>query len=133
VTAVDSNSSLSGGCTPAGQPGGVYVGMPTSYPVIERVFYHYPRGLRGALAFAAENIFADHGIQHEIGIYYHVAWPGLLAPDDLLRGGEVGHRFRWAAVPTLGSIRFEPAGLVPILQARPDTLTRVVLGQPEPY
>ena len=86
----------------------------------------------GDLAFIAENISAGDGIQHEIGLYYHVAWPDVLAPDDLRRGGELGHRFCWTAVPTIGSVRFEPAGLVPILQARPDSLKHVVLGRPEP-
>jgi len=86
----------------------------------------------GDLAFVVENIFAGDGIQHEIGLYYHVAWPGALAPDDLRRGSELGHRFCWTAVPALGSVRFEPAGLVPILQARPRTLKHVVLGRPEP-
>ena len=85
----------------------------------------------GDLAFVVENIYAGDGIQHEIGLYYHVAWPGVLAPDDLRRGGELGHRFCWTAVPTLTSVRFEPAGLVPILQARPGTLKHVVLGRPE--
>lgn len=84
------------------------------------------------LACIAENIFAGDRIQHEIGLYYHVAWPAGLAPDDLRRGGEPGHRFCWTAVPALDSIRFEPAGLVPILQARPDGLKHVVLGRPEP-
>jgi hypothetical protein len=31
VTAVDSNSSLPGGCTPAGHPGGVYATILTVY------------------------------------------------------------------------------------------------------
>lgn len=39
----------------------------------------------GDLAFAAENIFDGNGIQHEIGLYYHVAWPAALAPADLRR------------------------------------------------
>ena len=86
----------------------------------------------GDLAFVVENVFAGDGIQHEIGVYYHVAWPGVLAPDDLRRGSELGHRFCWTTVPALGSVRFEPAGLVPTLQARPDTLKHVVLGRPEP-
>ena len=29
----------------------------------------------GDLAFVAENIFAGDGVQHEIGLYYHVDWP----------------------------------------------------------
>ena len=66
----------------------------------------------GDLAFAVENIFDGNGIQHEIGLYYHIAWPATLAPDDLRRGNEMGHRFRWMAVRTLGSVRFEPAGLI---------------------
>jgi len=41
------------------------------------------------LAFAAENVFDGNGIQHEIGLYYHVAWPAALAPDDLQRGKEI--------------------------------------------
>jgi hypothetical protein len=36
---VDSNSSLPGGCTPAGHPGGIYVLIPTAYQVIELTFY----------------------------------------------------------------------------------------------
>ena len=84
----------------------------------------------GDLAFVVENIYARSGIQHEIGLYYHVTWPSSLAPDDLSRG-EVGHRFRWIAIPSLGSVRFEPAGLVRVLQDHPDTLKHVVLGCPE--
>jgi ADP-ribose pyrophosphatase YjhB (NUDIX family) len=86
----------------------------------------------GDLAFVAENIFDRDGVQHEIGLYYHVAWPSTLAPEDLRRGSETGHKFRWIQVRTLGSVRFEPAGLVHVLQARPDTLEHVVLGRPQP-
>jgi ADP-ribose pyrophosphatase YjhB (NUDIX family) len=86
----------------------------------------------GDLACAVENIFDGNGIQHEIGLYYHVAWPATLAPDDLRRGNELGHRFRWMAVRTLGSVRFEPAGLIDVLQNRADTLGHVILGRPEP-
>jgi ADP-ribose pyrophosphatase YjhB (NUDIX family) len=87
----------------------------------------------GDLAFALENIFNGNGIQHEIGLYYHVAWPATLAPDDLRRGSEIGHRFRWTAVRTLGSVRFEPAGLIHSLQNRPGALKHVILGRPEPW
>jgi ADP-ribose pyrophosphatase YjhB (NUDIX family) len=86
----------------------------------------------GDLAFAAENIFDRGGVQHEIGLYHRVAWPGTLAPEDLRRESETGHEFRWMPVRTLGSVRFEPAGLVHVLQGRPDTLKHVVLGRPEP-
>jgi ADP-ribose pyrophosphatase YjhB (NUDIX family) len=86
----------------------------------------------GDLAFSVENIFDGHGIQHEIGLYYHVAWPAALAPDDLRRGNETGHRFRWMAVRTLSSVGFEPAGLIHSLQNRPGTLKHVILGPPEP-
>ena len=86
----------------------------------------------GDLAFAVENIFDGNGIQHEIGLYYHVAWPATLAPDDLRRGNEMGHRFRWMAVRTLGSVRFEPAGLIHVLQNQPGILKHVLLGRPEP-
>lgn len=69
----------------------------------------------GDLAFVVENIYVGDGIQREIGLYYHVARPGALAPDDLRRWGKLGQRFCWTAVPTLGSVRFEPAGLLPVL------------------
>jgi ADP-ribose pyrophosphatase YjhB (NUDIX family) len=80
----------------------------------------------GDLAFVVENIYGGSGIQHEIGLYYHVTWPSSLAPDDLSRG-EVGHRFRWIAVPSLDSVRFEPAGLVRVLQDHPETLKQVII------
>jgi hypothetical protein len=86
----------------------------------------------GDLAFAVENIFGGNGIQHEIGLYYHVAWPATLAPDDLRRGNEIGHIFRWTAVRTLGSVPFEPAGLIHRLQNHPGTFEHVMLGRPEP-
>jgi len=84
----------------------------------------------GELAFVVENIFAGNELQHEIGLYYRVAWPAVLAPDDLRRGAEAGHAFGWMPVRTLGSVRFEPAGLVPILQGRRGTFQHVVLGRP---
>lgn len=87
----------------------------------------------GDLAFVVENIFAADGIQqHEIGLYYHVAWPGTLDPDDLRRGGELGHTFSWTGIRSLASVEFQPAGLVPVLQSRPDALRHVVLDRPEP-
>ena len=86
----------------------------------------------GDLAFVAENIFASDGIQHEIGLYYHVDWPCVLDPDDLRRGSELGHRFCWMGVQTLASVRFQPAGLIPVLQARPATLMHVALDRSQP-
>ena len=86
----------------------------------------------GKLAFVVENIVDGNALEHEIGLYYHVAWPASLAPDDLRRGGEMGHRFCWMAVRTLGTVRFEPVGLVHVLQDRRDTPEHVVLGRPEP-
>ena len=50
------------------------------------------------------------------------------APGDLAGGIESGHRFRWAPVRELGSVRFEPAGLVPVLAVPGDTVQHVVLG-----
>jgi ADP-ribose pyrophosphatase YjhB (NUDIX family) len=86
----------------------------------------------GDLAVVAENIFADDGIQHEIDLYYHVDWPSVLDPDDLRRGGELGHRFCWMGVHTLASVPFKPAGLIPVLQARPVTLKHVALDRSQP-
>ena len=114
-------------------PGGrVRFGEPTDTALARELAEELGHQLRiGDLAFVVENIVVGGGIQHEIGLYYHVAWPGALAPDDLRRGSEPGHRFSWMTVPTLASARFEPAGLVPLLQARPDTLKHIVLGRPE--
>ena len=86
----------------------------------------------GDLAFVAENIFAGDGIQYEIGLYYHVEWPSVLDPDDLRRGVELGHRFCWTGVQTLASVGFQPAGLIPVLQARPATLKHVTLDRSQP-
>lgn len=86
----------------------------------------------GDLAFAVENIFDSNGSQHEIGLYYQVEWPATLAPDDLRRGDEIGHRFSWMGVRTLGSVQFEPAGLIHLLQNHPGTLKHVILEGPEP-
>ena len=40
---------------------------------------------------------------------------------------EPGHRFRWADVGELNSLRFEPAGLVPVLQDLGDGVRHVLL------
>jgi hypothetical protein len=86
----------------------------------------------GDLAFVAENILASDGIQHEIGLYSHVDWPGRLGPDDLRRGGKQGHWFCWLGVQTLASAQFQPAGLIPALQTRPATLKHVTLDHSQP-
>jgi len=85
----------------------------------------------GRLALIVENIFTDQAPQHEVGLYYHLAWPAALAPGDLHGGIEPGHVFRWTPRGELGSLRFEPAGLVPVLQDPGDTLRHVVLVRPE--
>jgi hypothetical protein len=41
----------------------------------------------------------------------YLTWPPALADDDLGGGTEPGHRFCWAAVSELHSVRFEPADL----------------------
>ena len=57
----------------------------------------------------------------------------MLDPDDLRRGERTGHRFCWMGVQTLASVRFEPAGLIPVLQARPATLKHVALDRSQPH
>lgn len=81
----------------------------------------------GTLALIVENIYSEGALQHEIGLYYRLAWPGGLAPGDLAGGIESGHRFRWAPIRGLGSVHFEPAGLIPVLSDLGDTLQHVVL------
>jgi ADP-ribose pyrophosphatase YjhB (NUDIX family) len=82
----------------------------------------------GKLALVVENIYTDGTPQHEIGLYYRVPWPDALDGGDLHRGAEPGHSFRWVPVTGLGSVAFEPAGLVPVLQDLPDALGHVVIG-----
>jgi len=80
----------------------------------------------GELALVVENIYGGERIEHEIGLYYRLAWPAALDRDDL-RGGEPGHTFRWVPAAELGSLRFEPALLVPVLQNPSGTLRHIVL------
>jgi 8-oxo-dGTP diphosphatase len=79
------------------------------------------------LALIVENIHAAALVQHEIGMYYRVIWPDVLARDDLGRGTEAGHLFRWMSPRELWSVRFEPAGLVPVLQQPTARLRHIVL------
>jgi ADP-ribose pyrophosphatase YjhB (NUDIX family) len=86
----------------------------------------------GSLALIVENIFDHRGPQHEIGLYYRLAWPSALPPGDLQGGIESGHTFRWRAIGELGAVRFEPAGLVPVLAGLGDTPRHVVLDRRGP-
>jgi hypothetical protein len=89
----------------------------------EEVGHEFPAG---ELALVVENIYGGERIEHEIGLYARLAWPAALDRDDL-RGGEPGHTFRWAPAAELGSLRFEPARLVPVLQNPGGTLRHIVL------
>jgi len=88
----------------------------------------------GPLALIVENIVRKQSLEHEIGLYYRIAWPSALAHGDLDGGIESGHRFRWMSVRELGSVDFRPAGLIPVLpDVLPDltgTLRHVVLTTP---
>ena len=79
--------------------------------------------------FVVENIYWDSSLQHEVGLYYRLAWPAGLADSDLDSGTEPGHSFRWAAISELDSVRFEPAGLIPELQRPGDDVRHVVLDR----
>lgn len=81
------------------------------------------------VALVVENIYTERTLQHEIGVYYHLAWPKALADNDLNGGSEPGHTFRWVPLPDLGSVWFEPADLVPMLQNPSGTLQHVVLDR----
>jgi ADP-ribose pyrophosphatase YjhB (NUDIX family) len=89
----------------------------------EELGHEFPAG---ELALVVENMYAETGLEHEIGFYYRLAWPATLDRDDL-DGGEPGHTFRWAPAGELGALRFEPARLVPVLQNPTGTLRHVVL------
>lgn len=40
-------------------------------------------------------------------------------------GARWGHKFCWTAARTLGPVRFEPGGLLHLLQSRPHTLEHI--------
>ena len=81
------------------------------------------------LALVVENIFDKRSLQHEIGLYYRIAWPGALDPDDLYGGSESGHTFRWVPVRGLGDLDFRPFGLAAILPGLGYALQHVVLDR----
>ena len=114
-------------------PGGrVRLGEPSAAALARELAEELGRELpAGRLALIVENIFTSQTRQHEVGLYYHLGWPDALAPGELDGGSEPGHMFRWAPVRELGSVRFEPAGLVPVLQDLGDALRYVLLDQPE--
>jgi ADP-ribose pyrophosphatase YjhB (NUDIX family) len=91
-------------------PGGrVRFGEPAqlalSRELAEELGYQFPAG---RLALVVENIYRDSTLQHEVGFYYRLAWPPGLAESDLDGGTEPGHRFRWAAISELNSVRLSP-------------------------
>lgn len=97
-----------------------------SRELAEELGHQFPAG---RLALVVENIYRDSSLQHEVGFYYRLAWPAGLADSDLAGGAEPGHSFRWAAVRELSSLRFEPAGLVPVLQDLEDDVRHVLLDR----
>jgi ADP-ribose pyrophosphatase YjhB (NUDIX family) len=95
-----------------------------SRELAEELGHQFPPG---RLALVVENIYRDNFLEHEIGFYYRLAWPAGLAESELDSGTEPGHRFRWAAVGEISSLRFEPAGLVPVLQQLGEDVRHVLL------
>ena len=97
-----------------------------SRELAEELGHQFPPG---RLALVVENIYRESSLQHEVGFYYRLDWPARLAETDLGGGVEPGHRFRWADVDELNSLRFEPAGLVPVLQDLGDGVRHVLLDR----
>lgn len=97
-----------------------------SRELAEELGHQFPAG---RLALVVENIYRHGSLEHEVGFYYRLAWPAGLADSDLDGGTEPGHRFRWAAISELNSVRFEPAGLVPELQQPGDDVRHVLLDR----
>ena len=97
-----------------------------SRELAEELGHQFPAG---RLAFVVENIYWYGCLQHEIGLYYRLAWPPGLADSAVDDGTEPGHSFRWAAISELHSVLFEPAGLVPELRNLGDDVRHVVLDR----
>ena len=110
---------LPGGRVRFGEPAGAALAR----ELAEEVGHEFPAG---ELALVVENIYGGERVEHEIGLYYRLAWPAALDRDDL-RGSEPGHTFRWAPATELGSLPFEPARLVRVLQNPSGTLRHIVL------
>jgi ADP-ribose pyrophosphatase YjhB (NUDIX family) len=115
-------------------PGGrVRVGEPAqralSRELAEELGHQFPAG---RLALVVENIYYYGSLQHEVGFYYRLAWPPGLADSALDSGTEPNHRFQWAAISELNSVRFEPAGLIAELQQLGDDLRHVLLDRRGP-
>jgi ADP-ribose pyrophosphatase YjhB (NUDIX family) len=113
-------------------PGGrVRLGEPSQAALVRELAEELGHDLPGAkLALVVENIFETHSLQHEIGLYYLVAWPDALDPGDLHGGSESGHTFRWVPIRELGDLDFRPVGLIPVLSGLTGTLRHVVLRSP---
>ena len=110
---------LPGGRVRFGEPAGAALAR----ELAEELGHEFPAG---ELALVVENIFTGQGTEHEIGFYYRLTWPAALAPGDLA-GGEPDLTFRWAPAGELGSLRFEPARLAPVLQNPGGALRHLVL------
>ena len=113
---------LPGGRVRFGEPARVAL----SRELAEELGHQFPAG---RLALVVENIYGEGSLEHEVGFYYRLAWPPGLADSDLDGGTEPGHSFRWAAISELDCVRFEPAGLVPVLQEPGDDLRHVLLDR----
>lgn len=112
-------------------PGGrIRLGEPSGAALAREMAEELGHDLPGAkLALVVENIFDKQSLQHEIGLYYRIAWPDALDPGDLHGGSEPGHTFRWAPVRELGDLDFRPAGIAAILPDLGDALRHVVLDR----
>ena len=111
---------LPGGRVRFGEPAGVAL----TRELAEELGHQFSPG---EPALVVENIYRGGGaIEHEIGLYYRLTWPAAQIVA-VQRGDEPGHTFRWAPAAELGSLRFEPARLVPVLQNPSGTLQHDVL------